>query len=66
MNFWLIVYLFTAEGEFFAKDIYESASKEQCVAFAGEVAKTIVDTKLQAQFHCISDDEYRAQLGDSK
>ena len=62
MGYWLLVYLFTAEGEFMAKDVYETASREQCVEFAGEVAKTIVDTKLQAQFHCVSDDEYRARL----
>ena len=29
MKFWLIVYLFTQEGEFVAKDVYETASKEQ-------------------------------------
>lgn len=66
MGYWLLVYLFTAEGEFMAKDVYETASKEQCVEFAGQVAKTIVDTKLQAQFHCVSDDDYRMQLGDNK
>lgn len=59
MGFWLIVYLFTQEGEFVAKDIYETADKEQCVEFAGQVAKTIVNSDLQAQFHCMSDEEYR-------
>jgi hypothetical protein len=34
--FWLIVYLFTPEGEFLAKDVYESASEQQCVEFAGQ------------------------------
>ena len=66
MSFWLIVYLFTQEGEFVAKDIYESANKEQCVEFAGQVAKTIVNSDLQAQFHCISDEDYRIQRGDDK
>ena len=66
MTFWLVVYLFTADGEFMAKDIYETADKQQCVEFVGQVAKTIVDTKLQAQFHCISNDEYRLQQGDNK
>ena len=66
MGYWLLVYLFTAEGEFMAKDVYETASKEQCVEFVGQVAKTLVDTKLQAQFHCVSDEDYRVQLGDSK
>ena len=61
--FWLIVYLFTPEGEFMAKDVYETASREQCVEFAGEVAKTIVDTQLQAQFYCVSDEEYRQAIG---
>ena len=61
MSFWLIVYLFTQEGEFVAKDIYETANKEQCVEFAGQVAKTIVNSKLQAQFHCLSDEEYRTE-----
>jgi hypothetical protein len=61
MSFWLIVYLFTPEGEFLAKDIYETASEQQCVEFAGEVAKTTVNSKLQAQFHCMSDEEYRAE-----
>ncbi len=62
MAYWLIVYLFTADGQVFAKDIYETASKEQCVEFAGQVAKTIVDTQLQAQFNCVSDEEYRHVL----
>jgi hypothetical protein len=29
MSFWLIVYLFTADGEYFAKDVYETGSQEQ-------------------------------------
>jgi hypothetical protein len=61
MTFWLVVYLFTQEGEFVAKDIYETAGKEQCVEFAGQVTKTIVNSKLQAQFHCLSDEEYRTE-----
>ncbi len=51
MSFWLIVYLFTAEGEFIAKDVYETASKEQCEQFAGEVVRTIINNPIQAQFH---------------
>lgn len=63
MTFWLIVYLFSADGEFQAKDIYETASIEQCEKFAGEYTRTIVNTQMQAQFHCISDDEYRQKIG---
>jgi hypothetical protein len=61
--YWLIVYLFTPEGEFMSKDIYETASEQQCVEFAGDVARTVVNTKLQVQFYCISDEEYRKQIG---
>ena len=61
MTFWLIVYLFDVNGEFQAKDIYETASMEQCEKFAGDYTKTIINTKNQAQFYCISDDEYRLQ-----
>lgn len=66
MTFWLIVHLFTADGQFMAKDIYETASKEQCAEFAGQVTKTIIDTKLQAQFDCVSDEDYRLKQGDDK
>jgi len=64
MTFWLIVYLFDVNGDFRAKDIFETANKEQCAQFAGDVTKTIINTKLQAQFHCISDDDYRMKLGE--
>jgi hypothetical protein len=66
MSFWLIVYLFTQEGEFVAKDIYETASAEQCADFAGQVTKTIINSKLQAQFHCLSDDDYRLERGEDQ
>lgn len=64
MKFWLIVFLFSPEGEFMAKDIYEAADREQCVAFAGDVAKTLVNTQLRAQFHCVSDDHYMGRKQD--
>lgn len=64
MKFWLIVFLFTPEGEFMAKDVYEAANKEQCVAFAGDVVKTLINTQLQAQFHCVSDDHYMGREQD--
>lgn len=63
MSFWLIVYLFTPEGEFMAKDVYETASSEQCVEFAGNVTRTIVNSGVQAQFYCLDDDQYRQSIG---
>jgi hypothetical protein len=47
-----------------AKDVYETASPEQCQQFAGDVTKTIINTQLKAQFFCVSDDEYRLQQGE--
>jgi hypothetical protein len=64
MSFWLIVYLFTAEGEFIAKDVYETDGQEQCAQFAGEVTRTIINSGLQAQFHCVSDDHYMGRKQD--
>lgn len=64
MSYWLIVYLFTAEGEFMAKDIYEAANQEQCIEFASRVTKTLVNTRVRAQFECVSDEKYREYLGD--
>lgn len=64
MKFWLIVFLFTSEGEFTAKDVYEATDKTQCVEFAGQVAKTLVNTQLQAQMYCVSDDHYMGRSVD--
>jgi len=64
MSYWLIVFLFTAEGEFVAKDVYETAAKEQCEQFAGDVTRTIINSRLQAQFHCVSDDHYMGRKQD--
>jgi hypothetical protein len=62
MTYWLLVYLFTPEGEFMAKDIYETASIEQCQDFAGQVTKTLINTTISAQYYCVSDDDYRAMI----
>ena len=59
MTYWLIVFLFDVNGEFQAKDMFEAASMEQCEKFAGDYARTIINTQMQAQFHCVSDEEYR-------
>lgn len=64
MSFWLIVFLFTSDGEFQAKDVYETASKEQCEKFAGDYTRTIVNTQMQAQFYCVSDDHYMGRKQD--
>jgi hypothetical protein len=58
MSFWLIVFLFTSEGEFHEKSSYEAATKEQCVEMAGEEATKLVNSQMQMQFYCVTDDHY--------
>ncbi len=64
MKFWLIVFLFDVNGEFQAKDIFETAGRAQCEQFAADYTKTIINTKMQAQFHCVSDDHYMGRKQD--
>ncbi len=64
MKFWLIVFLFTSEGEFIEKSSYEAVDKAQCVEMAGEEARKIVNTQLNAQFYCVTDDHYMGRSVD--
>lgn len=65
MTFWLIVFLFTSEGEFQEKSSYEAATKEQCVEMAGKEASKLVNTQTQMQFYCVSDDHYMGRSVDN-
>ena len=65
MKFWLIVFLFSADGEFLEKSSYEAANKEQCIVFAGDEAKKLVNTQINAQFYCVSDDHYNGRSVDA-
>lgn len=64
MKFWLIVFLFDVNGEFQAKDITEAVSLEKCEDMAAAYAKSIINTQMQAQFHCVSDDHYMGRKQD--
>ena len=64
MTFWLIVFLFTSEGEFQEKSSYEAATKEQCVEMAGKEAAKLVNTHMQMQFYCMTDDHYMGRSFD--
>jgi hypothetical protein len=59
VTYWLFVFLFDVNGEFQAREMIEAANMEQCEKFAGEYARTIINTQMQAQFYCVSDEEYR-------
>ena len=51
MKFWLIIFLFTPEGEFHAKEVQEAANKQQCVSFAAEYTLAVGRNQLRAQIH---------------
>ena len=64
MEYWLIIFLFTAGGEFIVKE-YKTASMEECRALAASyTGNLLVNTQLQAQFHCVSDDHYMGRKQD--
>ena len=65
MKFWLIAFIFSADGEFLEKASYEAASKAQCVEFAGEEAKKLVNTPYQMKFFCVTDDHYMGRSVDA-
>lgn len=65
MSFWLIVFLFTSEGEFQEKSSYEAATKEQCVEMAGKEASKLVNSQMQMQFYCVTDDHYMGRSVDN-
>jgi hypothetical protein len=65
MTFWLIVFLFTSEGEFYEKSSYEAATKEQCISMAGDEARKLVNSQMQSQFYCVSNDHYMGRSIDN-
>ena len=65
MSFWLIVFLFTSDGEFQEKSSYEAATKEQCIAMAGDEARKLVNSQMQMQFYCVTDDHYMGRSVDN-
>lgn len=64
MKFWLVAFLFSPEGEFLAKDIYEIESYEQCETMASNYAKVHINSKMMVQLHCVSDDHYSGRKQD--
>ena len=63
-TFWLIVFIFSNDGEFLEKSSYEAASKEQCIEMVADEARKTVNTQTQVQFYCVSDDHYTGRNQD--
>jgi len=64
MKFWLIVFLFTSDGDFIGKREYQTSDKAQCVQLSGKVARQYVNSQLQLQFYCVTDDHFRGRSVD--
>jgi hypothetical protein len=64
MKFWLIVFLFTSDGHFIGKLEYKTRNKVECVEQSGRVAKRHVNSQLQLQFYCVTDNHYRGRSVD--
>lgn len=64
MKFWLIVFLFSSDGDFLGKKEYQTLNKVQCVQLSGQVAKRYVNSQLQVQFYCVTDDHYNGRSVD--
>lgn len=64
MKFWLIMFLFSSDGEFLEKRSYEAVNRAQCVQFAGQEARKLVNSQLQIQFYCVTDDHYMGRSVD--
>jgi hypothetical protein len=64
MKFWLIAFLFSPDGEYQAKDVYQTESYEECLDLAGRYAAIHVNTEFSTQLYCVSDDHYNGRAQD--
>lgn len=64
MKFWLIAFLFSPDGEYQAKDVYQTESVEACQELAGKYAMLHINTELSMQLYCVSDDHYMGRKQD--
>ena len=64
MKFWLIAFLFSPDGGYQSKDVYETESFESCQQFAAAYAALHINTELSMQLYCVSDDHYNGRAQD--
>lgn len=56
MKFWLIVFLFAADGEFVGKSEIVQASYEECLYAAANVGIQYINSGIGVTTFCVSDD----------
>jgi hypothetical protein len=64
MKYWLIVFLFSTDGSYESKDVYQTAGLEACQTLAGEYAKIHVNSGLAMEMYCVTDDHYMGRSTD--
>jgi superfamily II DNA or RNA helicase len=64
MKYWLIIFLFTPEGEYTGKYVYPTSSKEACYQKAGRVTRPLVNSQYKVKFYCVTDDHYTGRKQD--
>lgn len=65
MKFWLIVFLFTADGEFVGKSETAQASYEACMYAAADVTLQYVNSGIGLATFCVSDDHKTGKKPDA-
>lgn len=64
MKFWLIVFLFTPDGEFAGKTERAYDSEQICILAASGTAVRYVNTGVSIASFCVSDDHYSGRVQD--
>ena len=59
MKFWLLIFLFTTDGEFIAKREFQYASKRDCIIAAGSAAQTMINKPVAITQFCVSDNHHK-------
>lgn len=64
MKFWLIVFLFTNDGEYINKIEVPVEDRTQCFIEAGTYAIDYTNSGYLTQFWCVTDDHYMGRSVD--
>lgn len=64
MKYWLIVFLFTPNGEYAGKEVYPTVNKQACYQMAGQVIRTYINSQYKVEFYCVTDDHYQGRKQD--
>ena len=57
-TFWMVIFLFSSNGEFTGKLEYEYASKAECVSELPKELKKQTKDNQTAEGYCVSDDHF--------